>query len=76
MAGYCTSCFRDTVGNVRVCPRCAGSATPSSISIVTVVVAALLVLGGVLTLDLRLCAAGAVIGLVSIARVVWMHVHA
>lgn len=65
MQPYCTSCYRDLPSEDAQC-RCSRSA-PATSSIVVGLLVFAMVMTGVLTLDARLCYAGAAIGIVTLA---------
>ena len=65
MQAYCTSCFRDLPSEDAPC-RCRGASTVSTPSIALGLLVFAVVMTGVLTLDARLCVAGAAIGVVAL----------
>jgi hypothetical protein len=70
---YCRSCYRDLPDPGRkLCDRCsdAPAPPPSSRFLVPVVLAGGLLLAGVLTLNPRLCLAGAAVGAIAIG--IWL----
>lgn len=69
MQAYCTSCFRDLPSEDAPC-RCRGVSAASTSSIVLGLLVLAVVMTGVLTLDVRLCIAGAAIGVVALGYAV------
>jgi len=70
MDNFCASCFRETVGDVRICPNCAAPRPASGGAIAMVIVSTICIFAGVLSLRMVLCATGATIGLIAIVRAV------
>ena len=68
MPSYCTSCFRDLPSEGAQCRSCSAAAatslSPSSLMLGALVFAIVIV--GMLTLDARLCIAGAAIGVIAL----------
>lgn len=67
MPAYCTSCFRDLRSEDAQCHCRRVSAPPSRAAVVLGLLIFAIVLMGVLTLDARLCIAGAAIGVIALA---------
>jgi hypothetical protein len=67
MPPYCTSCFRDLPSDDAECRHCRVSARPGASSFVIGGLIFAVVMAGVLTLDARLCIAGAAIGAIALA---------
>lgn len=67
MTAYCKSCFRDLPSDLAECPRCIGSARGSHGSLVAGILSLAVIATGILSLNARLCIAGAVIGVVALA---------
>ena len=65
MQAYCTLCFRDLPSADAPC-RCRRASAASTSSIVLGLLVFAVVMTGVLTLDARLCIAGAAIGVVAL----------
>lgn len=68
MASYCTSCFRDLPSEGAQCRSCSVSSAMSfsSSSVVLCAIVFAMIVAGVLTLDTRLCIAGAAIGVIAL----------
>ncbi len=65
MTSYCASCFRDLPSDDAQCRSCSGPKSATSAIVLGLLVFAI-VITGVLTLDARLCIAGAAFGIVAL----------
>ncbi|HYC61097.1 MAG TPA: hypothetical protein VEK79_16170 [Thermoanaerobaculia bacterium] len=66
---YCTSCYREVAGGETRCTRCSqrDTARPfSRVALLLGVVGMVVLIGGLLTLDVRACFAGAAIAAVAV----------
>lgn len=71
MTNYCLNCFRETAGSVRTCARCVEADGSHTGSLICAVVAMVLLIIGVLTLNIRLCGGAAIVGAIAVFRVLF-----
>ncbi len=67
MTAYCKSCFRDLPSDLAECPRCTGAGPGSHGSLVAGILSLAVIVTGILSLNARLCIAGAALGVVALA---------